>query len=105
MEERNTVYIESPGPRPPFYRVAQYLWGTDCNYDSDGDSQTPADNQWTELTVSLRDAPESQQIDINPVSSAPLVLAVRSADPQLAMQVALFIIGQSGGKLVGGPGQ
>jgi hypothetical protein len=47
--------LTSPGSRPPFYRVAQHLWGAGCNFDSDGDSDFPDARDWTELTVVLRD--------------------------------------------------
>jgi hypothetical protein len=99
----NDFFISSPGPRPPFYLVAQHLWGADCNFDSDGNSQTPEDTGWTELTVALRDATghevQGKRVDVEPSSHEPLVLRVSSADLALALAVAKFIVGYSGGAI------
>lgn len=91
------VNIVEPGPRPPFYQVAEHLWGAGCNIDSDGDSRTVGDTQWTELTIELRGADE-QRVDVDPISADPLVLQVRSFSAHLAEEVAKFIAGRSGGK-------
>jgi len=78
--------------------VAEHLWGIGCNVDSDGNSQTSEDTQWTELTIELRGATE-QRFDIDPISNDPLVLQVRAQSIPLAQEVAKFIASYSGGEV------
>lgn len=92
-----SIHLIQPGPRPPFYSIAEHLWGADCNIDSDGNSQTPEDTQWTELTLTLRAT--GQRIDIDPISSEPLILNVRGESMQVVLKVANFIIEHSGGQM------
>ena len=92
------AHISNPGPRPPYYLVAEHLWGVGCNIDSDGNSRTPEDTEWTELTISLR-ASEAATIEVDPIGTAPLVLAVRSRDKELCQRVAQFLVSRSGGTL------
>jgi hypothetical protein len=101
MSTDHVIHIKTPGPRPPFIRIAEYLWGTGCDVDSDGNSRTPDDREWTELSLVLR-ADVGQRIDIDPVSVEPLVLLVRSPQESLSMRVAEFIASYSGGALLGG---
>lgn len=98
MSRDYRINIAEPGPRPPYYRVAEHLWGVGCNIDSDGNSQAPEDTQWTALTVELRGATE-QRVDIDPLSTEPLILQVRAPSMQLAQEVAKFIVECSGGKV------
>jgi hypothetical protein len=51
--DRHSVRVEISGPRPPCFEVAQHLWGRNINVDSDGNSASPADQQWTELTFKV----------------------------------------------------
>jgi hypothetical protein len=90
--------IKNPGPRPAYYLIAEHLWGAGCNIDSDGNSRTPGDTHWTELTLSLR-GESSVRIDIDPLPIDPLVLAVRSTQESLCRQAAQFIVNYSGGAL------
>jgi hypothetical protein len=90
--------IKHPGLRPAYYLIAEHLWGLGCNIDSDGNSRTPDDTHWTELTLSLR-GKSSVRIDIDPLSIDPLVLAVRSSQESLCRQAAQFIVNYSGGEL------
>jgi hypothetical protein len=94
----HSLQIIAPGPRPPYFQVAEHLWGIGCNIDSDGDSVTPEDRQWTELTVCLRSNP-GQRVDIDPISNDPLILVVRSSDQSLCRQTAEFIASASGGEV------
>ena len=94
-------YIKNPGPRPAFYLVAEHLWGSGCNCDSDGNSETREDNHWTELTLSLRDVAPIGRIDIDPFSTSPLVLALRSTDKALGRRAAEFIVSFAGGSIEG----
>ena len=52
--------IENAGPRPPYFAVAEHLWGPGVDIDSDGDSATPEDPNWTELTVIRRKSPHER---------------------------------------------
>ena len=98
--------LTSPGPRPPYYQVAEHLWGADCTFDSDGNSAHPEATDWTELTVTLRsnsweqDLQEPQRVDVDQVQEgAPLVLAIESDDENLARRVAEFLQHEAGGEL------
>lgn len=100
--------LTAPGPRPPFFRVAEHLWGPDSDYDSDGNSRTPEASDWTELTLSLR-APQWQQdnteqrVDVDPVDAdGPLTLAIVSNDDDLASRAAAFLHREAGGELTAG---
>lgn len=65
---------------PPYYKIADALWGADANIDSDGDSVTPDSTAWTELTLILR-SDETQRIDIDPIEeSKDLMLKSGSSD-------------------------
>lgn len=66
--------------------------GADCDIDSDGDSRTPDDEEWTELTLSLRGKP-GQHVTVDPLPEEPSTLAVRSTDPVLAEKVAAYLEG------------
>lgn len=96
MDIEHTIKITLPGPRPEFYRIAEHLWGMNCDIDSDGDCVTPDDQQWTELTLSLRASP-TERLDIDPFSLSPLVLVIRSRQALLCQKAAEFIVSFSGG--------
>ena len=98
MSADHRIKIKEPGPRPPFYKIAEYLWGRGCNVDSDGDSSNPDDTEWTELTLILRSA-TAERVDIDPASLEPLILEIRSSDRTLCERVSAFIVGQSGGSI------
>ncbi len=91
------INIVQPGPRPPFYSVAEHLWGADCNIDLDGNSREKHDAQWTKLIIALRGT-EGQRVDIVPVSSEPLVLQVNASSFELTEKTANFIVEHSGGE-------
>ena len=97
---RHRLYLIAPGPRPPYYSVAEHLWGKGCNIDSDGDSDTPQSTSWTELTVILRIGGEGEpRVDVDPVGLDPLVLKVESDDPDLGKRAAEFLRSECGGFL------
>ncbi|MGZ0784506.1 hypothetical protein ACXM5X_16235 [Pseudomonas saponiphila] len=98
MPSAHSLLLQHPGPRPAFYRVAEHLWGAGCNVDSDGDSRTPDDEQWTELTLILRDS-SGQRLDIDPLSMEPLVLLIRASQADLGARAAHFIQSVAGGTL------
>ncbi|OZB57934.1 MAG: hypothetical protein B7X39_20365 [Lysobacterales bacterium 14-68-21] len=101
MTTEHIVHVKAPGIRPPYYLVAELLWGAGCDFDSDGNSHTPEDGEWTELSLVLR-SDVGQRVDIDPVSTEPLVLGVRSTHESLASQAARFLALHTGGALVGG---
>ena len=97
-EDESKFVISKPGPRPPYYKVADYLWGEGANIDSDGNSLNPEDTNWTELSVSYRDE-ETPYVHVDPISENPLVLEVRSTSYELAKKAAEFIASETGGVL------
>ena len=90
--------VRNPGPRPPFPAVAEHLWGAGVDFDSDGDSRTLEDPNWTELTVIRRDG-TGERIDIDPVAEGPLTLQVVSESRDLALRAAAFLAEATGGDL------
>ena len=62
MSKQDEIRVQVNGPRPPFGEVAKYLWGTDVDFHSDGDSASPDDPDWTELTIERRDGP-AERVD------------------------------------------
>jgi hypothetical protein len=90
--------VESPGPRPPFALVAEHLWGSLVDFDSDGNSRSADDRGWTELTVIRRDRDE-ERVDIDPISDDPLVLRVASDSQELARKAAVYLAKATGGRL------
>jgi hypothetical protein len=99
MATEHVVHLRNPGPRPAFYLVAHHLWGASCNIDSDGNSSTPEDDNWTELSLFLREASPSEQIHVDPVSDDPLVLAIRSPSAALCERVAAYLARTTGGTI------
>lgn len=92
------LYLIDPGPRPPFYELAQELW-EHRDYDSEGDSRTPDDPNWTELTISLR--PDClERVDVDPVDAGDrVVLRITSDSEDILRRAADFLLGRSGGSL------
>lgn len=86
--------IINPRPRPPYYRLGDYLFGI----DSDGNSGSPEDTTWIELSVSLRDS-KSPYVNIYPVSYDPLVLEVSCFSSELAKKAAENLVKIAGGEL------
>lgn len=101
--------LTAPGPRPPYHKVADHLWGSDCSFDSDGNSDHPDATDWTELPVTLRTHPWQQdlgteeRVDVDPLSEGePLVLSIVSQNEDLARRAAEFLQGEAGGELTFG---
>lgn len=96
----HSFYLVAPGPRPPFYSLAEHLWGAGCDIDSDGDSEPPDSSDWTELTLILRTGQEEEpRVDVDPLDDPSLVLWIRSDDEQLARRAAEYLHEHSGGTL------
>ena len=75
MSTNKILYISPKLDRPKYYLVAEHLWGNTNEIDSDGDSKTPDDKNWTELTLINR-SNQNQRIDIDPVHTNPLILKI-----------------------------
>jgi hypothetical protein len=95
----HSFLLSSPGNRPPYYALAEHIWGAGCDIDSDGNSSSPDATNWTELTMSLRPRGD-ERIDIDPLSATePLVLSIRSEKAELAHRAAIFLRDATGGHL------
>jgi hypothetical protein len=99
MSTDPTLYLVGPDARPAYYLVAEHLWGTDANIDSDGDSATPDDCRWTELSLRLRDGAEDAVVPVDPILDKPLILAIRSPDAGIVRRVAEYLQSHSGGTI------
>jgi hypothetical protein len=92
------IIVQIGGARPPFDKVAKYLWGpVDC--DSDGDSVQPESTNRTELTLINRQD-ETQRVDIDPISKSPLRIEIRSESEELAARIARFLADETHGHIV-----
>ena len=98
IEAESKFIISKPGPRPPYYKVADYLWGEGANIDSDGNSTNPEDTDWTELSICFRDE-DTPYVHVDPISENPLILEVRSISYELAKKTAEYIACKTGGVL------
>lgn len=98
MSGRYELRVQVNGPRPSFVEVAEHLWGPGVDFDSDGDSTSPDDRRWKELTVELRTSP-SERVDIDPVSETPLILKVVASSHSLAQRAAEFLRDRTNGRL------
>ena len=102
MGYRFRLFVEVSGPRPPFGAVIDHLWGVGTDVDSDGDSRTADDREWTELWVAKR--PEcSEVVSVSPESEAPLVVEGASDSRDLAQRAANFIARETNGRIVARP--
>lgn len=87
--EEYTLYINPKMERPRFKDIAHFLWGEGVDLDSDGNSETPDDRNWTELTLINRND-GSERIDIDPVSYDPLILKI-VGHKGMVSRVAVFL--------------
>ena len=99
MSTKYKLRVQVNGPRPPYAEVAEHLWGPGIDFDSDGDSASPGDVHWRELTVERR-VPPSERVDIDPVSETPLVLKVVASSQLLARRAAEFLRDSTNGRLI-----
>lgn len=88
--EMNKVLAKVIGPMPPFYRIADALWGEGADIDSDGDSDTPESTDWRELTLILRPSDELR-IDIDPVREDRDLVEITSESPELLSQTLAYL--------------
>lgn len=95
----SVFYLVGSLDRPPYGWVADHLWGSKANIDSDGNSRTPDDTQWTELSLILRGSEGEAEIHIDPVAASPLVLKIRSPNAGLAERTALFLRNHTAGTI------
>ena len=95
------ILLKSPGPRPPFYKLAEHLWGADCHVDSDGDSIPPDTQFWTELTLAPSGPDDAERLDIDPIvdSAGHLSLLIRSESESIAARAADYLYQIAGGEL------
>jgi hypothetical protein len=99
VRREHAIRLRDPGPRPAYSLIADHLWGAGCNIDSDGNSVTPDDPNWTELSLILRDAARSEQVHVDLISEHPLILEIRSPSEALCKRAAEYLARTSGGLL------
>lgn len=84
--------------RPDFRLVISFLWSDEVNVDTDGDADSPASHEWTELSCINREN-EREAFDIAPVMSEPLILEICSEISELAARVAYFLARSTGSRV------
>jgi len=78
------------GDMPPYCELAYYLWGSETDFDSDGDSETPQSIEWRELTL-IRRPGYDQRIDIDPDPASKDRLIIRGSTKELAERAIDFL--------------
>ena len=86
----NRIFAKVIGQMPPYYQVADALWGEGADVDSDGDSATPESTDWRELTLILRPSYDLR-IDIDPSPDDRNVVELRSESPELLDQTLAYL--------------
>ena len=84
-----SYYIAPKKVRPGYYSIAEYLWGKGVDIDSDGNSESPEDGNWTELTI-IKRSDTKQRIDIDLFNENPLTLKI-SGPKVLSEKVAIYL--------------
>ena len=82
--------IEVIGKMPPFYQIAETLWGKGVDVDSDGNSNTPQSTDWNELTLILR-SDTDQRIDIDPLDNNENYLLLRASNKELSTKTMAYL--------------
>lgn len=77
---------------PPFYEIAEAIWGGGVDIDSDGDSSHPEDTTWRELTVILRSDCD-QRLDIDPTEKDRDIVILRATSQEILEQALDFLEG------------
>jgi hypothetical protein len=96
---RDATLVRCDGPRPSLNVIVAELWGRDADVDSDGNSNSPDDQLWTELTLENR-AISGSRIDVDPVSELPLVLKVQADNEELRNRLVALLVRLSGGSVL-----
>lgn len=91
-----TLFLRPAGERPAFWRVAVFLWWEGVDFDSDGNSRTPDDRHWTELTVRLRPG-YGERVDVDPLHENDSVLVITGSSLELVARAAWYLATESGG--------
>lgn len=91
MPDEFVKRVQVIGPMPPYFKVAEALWGVGVDFDSDGDSSFPEDTCWRELTVILR--PDyDERIDIDPDDDDRNSIIVKSDSQALLARTLHFLV-------------
>lgn len=94
------LYVTCPNDRPVFWAIPAFLWGSDHNFDSAGNSYQANSITWTELYAHSRVFKDDQHaFTINPAQEAPLILEVKSLNVDLATRAAYILAYHTGGKI------
>ena len=101
---KTRFHVKPAGARPDFRLVIAFLWAEMHNVDSDGNSDNPASREWTELYLKNREN-TSEVVDVSPVETSPLILAVDSDIEHLAARVAYFLARETHGEVAVGAGR
>lgn len=82
--------LKLTGELPPFYKIADFVWGEGSDFDSDGNSSTPEATDWSELTLILRND-ASKRIDIDPIDGDARHLKLMASNEKLANSVVSYL--------------
>jgi hypothetical protein len=94
-----TFFIYTERSRPPFYLVTTFVWGDGHDFDSDGNSRTPHDTEWTELYCTNRSSP-FERFNVEVLKEPRPRIEITSADDSAASKIALFLLMELGEQVV-----
>jgi len=96
--DKTIIYVSAPEDRPDFRLFTTFLWCDEQDVDSDGNSDNPASQDWTELYMTNR-ANHAESFDINPAQQEPLILEVQGTPESLASRAAYFLALETNGRI------
>ena len=95
---KTIIYVSAPEERPDFRLFKTFIWCDEQNVDSDGNSDNPASQDWTELYMANREN-RAESFDIHPARQEPLILEVEGTLESLASRAAYFLALETNGRI------
>ena len=99
MSKNYAVLVECRGPRPPADGVVIVASSRAAKYELAGEHELQGDSQWSRLSLALS-TDSRQRVEIEPVSTDPLVLRITSGDSKQANEIAFFLAMETHGKIL-----
>lgn len=80
------------GDLPPYWQVAEALWGTGVDFDSDGDAAHRNATDWRELTIALR--PHcNDRLEIDAMEGSHDMILLRASSQEILRRAVAFLEG------------
>ncbi|MCJ8309931.1 MAG: hypothetical protein MJH08_12795 [Hyphomicrobiales bacterium] len=95
------VTVKVTGKMPIVLELAEHLWGKECNFDSDGDANSPDDVHWRRLYLCRRvrnqetgfsESDENTRLEIFVASDDAVLLRIVSNNEGLLNQTLCYLV-------------